>query len=326
MKKFFKKLFLTCFIFFMAFSCFACSQITYNVNLKSNGSVVANVYVDLTKLNSSNRQIINWTVQTYYKQLDKKYEENLINLFQNIYNFDELFLISNQQKIEYIFSKQSSKFLVGDTECKTESQYPYISIEKQFVSVYAYLLYFYPSAFVYDEESDTVKVSSEYKAMIDVPLSNGLQEDEYIFFNKYIQTCQPFMYDGEEPKFLYDNLLYTMTKGQTIKDYLESRTTLTSEELELIFNFSTPYRRLHSDGTFSTTDDGYTHTWVLGDVQNEVTFWRNYPKTIPFYVVSVVCGISILIFGSILILIVNEVKKKKGLKMLKKIDDFQNKE
>ena len=92
----------------------------------------------------------------------------------------------------------------------------------------------------------------------------------------------------------------------------------------LVFNFSTPYKRVHSDGVTNKTEKGYTHSWTIGQVDTSINLWRSYANYAPWYILAGVGGVLFVVIGAIVIAIINNKKKKQGMKALKKIANFQN--
>ena len=184
-------------------------------------------------------------------------------------------------------------------------------------------MYFYPSAFVYEVETNSVVISSDYRSMIDVPMGGEFKEDESLFITKYIQSCIPFYYNGNEPAF-FENTANGIMAGTTLVSVLADRTGLTEEQANLMFNFTTPYKRVHSDGTVTLTSNGYTHSWKLNNLNDKITLWRSYANYVPWYVLAGVIGILTFVIGAIVVAIVKNIKKKQGMKALKKINNLMN--
>ncbi|MBR1985213.1 MAG: hypothetical protein IKA31_05660, partial [Clostridia bacterium] len=87
-------------------------------------------------------------------------------------------------------------------------------------------------------------------------------------------------------------------------------------------SFSTPYKRVHSDGNVTSTKNGYTHSWTLGGIDGKVSVWRTYANSPAWYVVAGSIGILMVIVGFVVIKIVNDHKKRKGMKALKQIENL----
>ena len=341
MKNIFKKIFVVLCLVFVGFSLCGCAQVDYNVILrKSENQLYVDVVVniDLTDLTESYRDEVYRGLRIYYRQLDKKYEETLVDYFSNVYDFDSMAITdgegnespySEKDKFDYII-RERPNFNIGkprkdsaeDVEIVT-APYKKLRIEKRFLSVYAFIMYFNPTkAFVYDEEKNDVVISDSYKSLVDIPVAGQFSEEDGLIVNRYVQTCSPFYYDMEEPKFLESSNVYHTIEGETLIEYFERNTHMSREDVELIFNFSTPYRRLHSDGTMTKTANGYTHTWTLGSIDSTVKMWRNYANYPFWYVFAGVVGITVLVVGLVVIGITNSKKKKIGMEALQKIHDI----
>lgn len=338
MKKLKKFLLCICLLFICVMS-FGCSTVTMHTTLKSNGSIVASIDIDLSKMNTDRRKVYQVTKE-YYHQLDKAYEDNMLAFFSNVYSDVDAFVNDNNtaSKLSYIVARNSN-YLVSDTtqiptddnlgECK------FVYLEKTFASIYAYLFYFYPNAFEYNEELNKVKVKEDYHSLVDIPFNSTYEEENSLFADTIIQTCNPFYYNGKEPEFLYgktiigSGLTLNVAAGDKLIDKLaealgyENRADA-EENVDLVFSFSTPYKRVYSDGVFSQTHDGYTHTWQLENVNSPVKLWRNYANHLPWYVLASGVVIVGTVIAFVVVFVVQKARRNKGMKALKKITDFEN--
>ena len=333
MKKFKKFLLCMCLLFVSVLS-FGCSTVTMHTTLKNNGSIVASFDIDLSEMSTDRRKVYQ-VAKEYYHQLDKAYEDNMLELFSQVYSDVDAFVNDNStaSKLSYIVARNSN-YLVSDTtqiptddnlgECK------FIYLEKTFASIYAYLFYFYPNAFEYNAEQNKVKVKEDYHSLVDIPFNSTYEEENGLFVDKIIQTCNPFYYNGKEPEFLYgktiigSGLTLTVAPGDKLVDKLAEATGKTAQEVELAFSFSTPYKRVYSDGVFSQTHEGYTHTWQLDNVNSTIKLWRNYANYLPWYVLAGGAVIVGTVIAFVVVFIVQKAKRNKGMKALKKITDFEN--
>ena len=332
MKKFKKILLCICLLFVCVLS-FGCSTVTMHTTLKSNGAIVASIDIDLSEMPTDRRKV-HQVVKEYYHQLDKAYEENMLTLFSNVYSQVDAFVNDNStaSKLSYIAARNSN-YLVGDTtqiptddnlgECK------FIYLEKTFASIYAYLFYFYPNAFEYNAEQNKVKVKQDYHSLVDIPFNSTYEEQNGLFVDTILQTCNPFYYNGKEPEFLYgksiigSGLTLEIAPGDKLVDKLAEATGKTAEEVELVFGFTTPYKRVYSDGAFSQTSEGYTHIWQLDNVNSTIKLWRNYANYLPWYVLAGGVVIIGTLIAFVTVFIVQKAKKNKGMKALKKISKLE---
>ena len=307
-------------------------SVQYNVRLTDGGIVQSELYFDLTGLEQEKIDNVNKYVKAYFRQLENAYKENLVSLFSNIYNFDkkkdengnELSLI---KKYKYIITR-NMHLLDGDDVDKDRAYEEFnkgkkFVITKTYASIYAYMLYLNPSAFEYDADKKKIIMVDEYNSLIDVPISsNELKKESNLFEDKYIQTCSPFLYNGEEPKFLTDDETLEISKDATLESVLLEKCELTQEQVELIFKFTSPYQRLHSNGQIEQTEKGFTHTWSLGSVNEKVTFTRIYADHTMWYVTAAGAGVVCILIGLIVAVFMHKHNKKVGLQVLKQIDDF----
>ena len=325
-----KKILLSFMLLFLSVFCCACSQVTYSTTLKSSGAVIQTIDIDLSDL-PSNKQTVYAIARAYYNQVEQAYIDNMISLFGNIYADNEAFVNDTNVATKFDFIiKRHPNFLVSELEessNKDTGNFTFLYMKKTYASIYAYLLYFCPNAFVYDAELDKVRIADDYNSLIDIPLNSNFEEQSSLFYNKYIQTCNPFYYNNEQPKFLYNATIASaginVTKGQTLVEVLANATGYTQDEVELIFNFSTPYKRVHSDGKLLVGGDGYTHTWQLSGVDAKVSLWRIYANQTPWYIFAGGGTLLGVIIAFIVLAIIKNIKKKRGLRALRKIADFE---
>jgi hypothetical protein len=328
-------------IFFMcalfAFSLFGCSNITLQTVQGSNGNIACSLSVDATEFDYQERQVTYEFVQEYATELFSAYKTNVVTLFSNIYDYQTLGLSTDEEKLTYIFLYNSNyDLLAGSIEVTpTETQfknatgtglYDTLTVSAGFVSVYAYMMFFCPKAFYFDADSNAIKFdSATYSMLIDVPITpSDYQKEESVFMTTYLQTCVPFSYNGEEPKLLENYLTYSA--GTTLVTAICDKLGLSEDEANYVYQFVTPFSRVHSNGTESTTDDGYVHTWTLGaDINAEVIVWRNYSNSTLWYVLSLGAGLVVVGVGFLVIMLLKKRKNKNAVEALKKIDEFENK-
>lgn len=324
----FKKFVLCILLFFMCVTMSGCANVNLSTRMTSDGVIETKLNIKIENTGDANEQAVFGIIVDYFKQLENQYIVNLVEKYENVYDFETLGKQDTQSKFNYIYQKEIDKFLIskGESifdECVHDSRNKTITITKQFGSIYAYLMYFYPDAFEYNSERNQVVISDSYKSMIDVPMGGEFEKDESLFITKYVQSCKPFYYNGQEPTF-FESTTTGITKGDSLLDVLEDRTGLTQDQVKLMFDFSTPYKRIHSDGSITITNKGYTHSWQLNSLNDKITIWRTYANCIPWYIVAGALGILIFVVGAIIIAIINKHKKRQGLKALNKINIFMN--
>ena len=325
----FKKIILSFVLVVSSLFFFGCSTISLSTTLGKQGNISTTIKVDLKDVAQSKRTTLYKIFKTYYSQLDKAYEDNLIYYFSQVYNSDSFDELDRLTKLQYITTR-NILYLAGETEdssLQDLDNYKFFCLKKDFASIYAYLMYFCPNAFEYDEENNKVKISSDYHSLVDVPMAssdNDIEESGNIFIKQYIQDFCPFYYNNEEPAFLYDaSVPIHVSQGDKLADVIKDSCGFTEEEVEYYFSFTTPYKRLHSSGQIESTSSGYTHSWVLGSVNSKVEVWRNYANYAPWYGFVILISLIGIIVSFAVVRIVNNRKKKKGLEMLEKINDFQ---
>lgn len=326
MQKFKKILLSLVLLFACIFSC-ACSQVTYSTTLKSNGAVIQTIDIDLKEL-KSDKLTVYLILKQYYDQLEAAYIDNVVSLFGNVYADNEAFSKDADKSSKFHFIIERNLHLEKqETSQLDNDNFNFVYYSNTFPSVYAYIMYFCPSAFVYDADLDRVRIADDYNSLIDIPLNSTFEEQEGLFYNSYVQTCNPFYYNNKEPEFLYDDTIVgagiSVAKGQTLVEVLAAATGKTQEDVKLIFNFSTPYKRVHSDGSVSIGGNGNTHTWQLSGVDATVKLWRNYANQTPWYIFAGGGTLLAVVVALIVLSIIKSIKKKRGLRALRKIADFE---
>ena len=331
-----KKYLAILFVFFVCICSFGCSKINLNVVISSSGVITQKCEVDLSDLPSNYNNVTNIKtimrelIQKYYQnQLTIAYEDKLVGLYNNVYTTDdynykyengELKSKTNHEKFLYIINRNIHKYDYETTGVIEDNNRIYI--ELKFTNIYSYLLFFYPDLIVYDFDSDKITVDKTHHLLADVPLNGELEESGNAFVETYLQTCYPFYYNGSEPYLIYDCQIQNQDfyAGQTLRDVVFSLSGSTSEEVEYAFGFSTPYKRLHSNGEISLTSDGYTHSWKFESLDDSsILIYRKYAKPVFWYLTSFILGIAIVVVGFLIVGISRSVKKRKGMKYLNKI-------
>lgn len=326
-----KKWILCIFTFLISLTMFGCAKVNFETRLTSGGAITTKVDIKLDGFSTAQNAHIYDILNCYIDQLDKAYRTRLIELYSNVYDFEELEITTEKDKYLYILGQYPSRYLIQDTDDINQSgeKNSVITINKNFASIYAYVLYSYPSAFDYDEEKKAVVIVDSYQSMVDVPFGGTFTEDESLFVTKYIQSCHPLYRDGNPPVFLEDVKIPNINDikaGDTLTQVLSDATGYTEEEVDMVFNFSTPYRRMHSNGEISQTENGYTHTWKLNGVDSKITFWRTYANSPAWYITAVAAGLLVLVVGCIVVVIIKIKRKRQGMKALKQLDALARKQ
>lgn len=332
-----KKLFLGVLCAFFAFSLFGCSSITLQTVQGANGNISSSLTIDGSDLTTNGRQVTYDFIKEYSEQLVSSYKDNMIDLFSNIYNFEELGFLDEESKLTYIILYNSNyNLLAGDIDFSlTKEQFVsgdnhILTVSGGYVSIYAYMMFFCPDAFFYDNVSNSVKFdSATYSMLIDVPIfASDYEVEESAFMKTYLQTCVPFSYNGAEPVFLEDyttSTHNTYPAGTSLAFAICEELGVLDSDADFIFNFVTPFSRMHSNSTVLMEDSGYHHTWTLGsDINAEITLWRNYTNYTPWYALSLGAGLLVVTGGFLTIFIIRKTKQKKEAKRLKQIDELKS--
>ena len=337
----FKKILLSIFCVLMPFFMFACSPVTLTTRQFNNGIVQMSLEFNVEGLDEIDKTKLIQITNGYVDGLNSAYLDNFYNLFSKQYDslLNGFLELSEEDKLSFILQNFSNFSVVpsnlGETQGAIVDRYVIIEgntmrVGFTFMSIYSYILYFNPSAYMYDEETNAVVINSEnYGSLIDIPISSvSVEEERKLFTIDVIQTCSPFSYDGKEAVLLEDlvvNNRITHMAGEKLVDVVVSELNLSETEAEFVYNFITPYSRVHSDGEISDTEDGIMHTWNLnGNIMGEIKLWRTSANQVSWYVLGILVGLIIIGVGVIIIVIQNRKKKKDGLELLKKVDDLVN--
>ena len=332
-----KKLLLCVFMFLISFTMFGCASVNLDViyaqkqDVNGNPLNVVTASMSIAIDKSISMGIIQPIVTEYFKQLNEQYEKNIVDCYSQVYPEVNLMYSEHQiqEKFKYMMTtKPLGRFLINDNNesgIKVDSSKGTINIKREFVSIYGYIMYFYPSAFEYNADKNAVVISDNYKSLIDIPIGGGFEQEEKLFTIRSIQYCTPFYYNGKEPYFFKKvNMLGSEYEAETtVMSVLSAKTGKKEADLEKLgFSFSTPYKRVHSDGTVSQTKNGYTHSWTLGNIGSTVSVWRTYANSPAWYVIAGCVGILMVVIGFIVVKVVNDAKKKRGMKALKQLDQL----
>ena len=325
----FKKILLSIFCVLMPFFMFACSPVTLTTRQFNNGIVQMSLEFNVEGLEESDKTKLIQITNGYVDGLNSAYLDNFYNLFSKQYDslLNGFLELSEEDKLSFILQNFSNFSVVPSNLSETQGA---IRVGFTFMSIYAYILYFNPSAYMYDEETNAVVINSEnYGSLIDIPISSvSVEEERKLFTIDVIQTCSPFSYDGGEAVLLEDLHLSNGSghlSGEKLVDVVVSELNLSETEAEFVYNFITPYSRVHSDGEITDTADGIMHTWNLnGNIMGEIKLWRTSANQVSWYVLGILVGLIIIGVGVIIIVFQNRKKKKDGLELLKKVDDLVN--
>ena len=321
-------------MFVSLFVC-GCGAVTLQTELNSAGQVRCTLDISLSGLTNPQRKNLYELLVKYSDSLYNAYEENLITLYGNVYNYEELNLDTPQKQFNYVIT-QNTKFLTSDNfeiEPKKNwatpndfSSYENFSIQMSFASIYGYIMFFCPKTFTYDLSSNAVVIDRDvYTSLSDTPVSVlDYETVEKTFTVTYLETCAPFYYNLQEPYLVEDIQISSKVEkysaSEKLVDVVCDLLGVDSKDAEYIFGFSTPYERLHADGT--KNDDG-TYVWNFGNnISGTVQLWRTIANQAPWYIISLACGILTFVIGGIVCVVVKRKKTKKGMTALQNIQQF----
>ena len=298
------------------FFSFACSPVTMSTTQYSSGEILVEIEFDISTLSGTQKNKAFKLAEEYHKQVTNAYKENLVGLFDNIYKDNENWakLTSTEDKFTIIKSAYP-RFIACYKDAKVHSEYDggavltdsvltesatILKVEIAFTTIYAYLAYFCPSAYQFDEESKNIVIDSEiYSTLIDTPVMVLDSKTEDTFFAKQIiETCSPFYYNKEQPKLLENYKTYVA--GASIVEVAKTELGLTDEEASFVFSFTTPYSRVHSNGTIESVENGTKHTWTFDNIDGQATIYRNYANQIVYYLIAIGVGVAVMLVAVVL--------------------------
>ena len=317
-----------------------CSPVTLQTKYYDNGAIEVDLILstgemrDLGISQYYNRVANAYKIIEHYTDdLKTAYEDKMIELFSHIYEFPDG--SSRFEKLGQI-TMSNPKYTFEVNIFPSKSEYDYtnyaakIVVNGKFASIYAYIMYFYPDAFYYDEESENIKLDHDkFSTLIDMPVNNSKFEETTEFLtHTFTQTATPFGYNGGECKLLSSLLvgLNTYPAGTPLVDVAKDALNLTDQEASYVFNFVTPYRRVDSDGAVASDGTYYVHTWTFSDTSGQIKLYRHYANYPVWYALAF--GLGLLLFGGGLLLayIIHTHRKNKGMKYLQKISNFVTEE
>ena len=282
MKNSLKKILFIFVLIGLVFFTSGCVQVENNVKYYQDGYVQQEITLTLDKnLSATTIRKIQTYTEKFSDDMEERWKHNILELFS-----EELTSSSDIQNISDILQNHSA-FTMGETEIVYSEIQHTIVFTKTYISVY-------------DSETKSAKLDSNF--LVDVPFSGNFEEDESTFYTKYLQTFSPLLYNGdEEPSFYYPhNVLggINISAGDKLKDVFEKVFPEFSEnQVDLIFSFSTPYHRVHSDGQVSLYNGYYKHSWNIENLTDTTSIWRNSANYVTWYLVALAISLMFIIVG-----------------------------
>lgn len=140
--------------------------------------------------------------------------------------------------------------------------------------------------------------------IIDVPFNGTVEKKTSFLFIEYVQTTTS-LFDGclnlevqygggrQNIQTLISNIFASSVASGT------TPTPFAAEDVELRFSFTTPYRRLHSNGSVKKSDGKYIHSWIIpiDSTDQEIVFWRTQANTTMWYVVAIGASVGLVILA-----------------------------
>lgn len=181
-----------------------------------------------------------------------------------------------------------------------------------------YTLYFAFSGQSYFMYFNNIELREGDSHIVDVPFNGELVEDESFFIETYVQAT-PTLYAGclsREFEGLSNNVdtvqnhiraLFNANKNtSSASDY-------TASDVSYKFSFITPFRRLHSNASSITKENGaYKHTWNLtGDnLDKNIIFYRVGANATNWYLIAIGVAAGMIVIGCVTAGLVKVFKKK----------------
>lgn len=313
-----------------------CGTTTLKTEINPNGEVRCTLVVSLDGLNNDQRNDLYELFVKYGESLNNAYKTKLATLYGNIYNYAELNLDTIEKQQKYV-KLQNPKFLTDDKFTiepakqwalnNDFSSYDSFSIQMSYASIYAYVMFFCPKALEYDANQKDIVINKQvYTSLVDTPINVlNYEKQNSTFWTAYIETCAPFYYNQKEP-YLVEDIAFSngesYSSGTKLVDVACDLLGVSKEQANLMFNFSTPYRRLHTDGT--QKEDG-TYEWQLGsNISGNIKMWRFIANQTMWYLFALLAGIVVLCVGGIICAVVKYTRTQKGMNALKNIQSLEN--
>lgn len=302
----------------------ACSPIRLTTKYEDSGKVEVTLTLPTSSLKALGESSYSirvdrvYTILTHYMQdVKTACEDKTLELFSHIYSFPPT--MSREEKLSEIYLT-NRKFTFDTEVTPSRSAYDYssttqeITITCTFSSIYAYIMYFYPDAFKYNEEENNLVIDKDKTSLLsDVPVaSSTLKMEDAFLWKTYTQIASPLLYNGGECALLSPlNVgLKSYPAGELISNVVKDALSLSSEEASFVFSFLSPYRRLGSNGTISYNDGYYVHTWELDDTSSQVKFSRRIANYSSWYISAAILG-AVLMCGMIVSYFIQKKKNSK---------------
>ncbi len=94
----------------------------------------------------------------------------------------------------------------------------------------------------------------------------------------------------------------------------------TLEDVDLKFQYITPYGRVHSNGTTSRKGGLYVHTWDINDLDQKIILYRMAARTTNWYVLALVSVLGLTLVLTIFAVVKQKMYEKSKEKLAKEKD------
>lgn len=152
--------------------------------------------------------------------------------------------------------------------------------------------------------------------IIDVPFNGDVQKQEDDLTSAYIQTtttlfagCLNKTVDGVN---IVDKIKAIF--ADNVKVGVTTPISFDLEDVDLVYTFITPYRRLHSDGEVQKVNNKYEHTWEI-DITNtdqEIHFYRVSANSTVWYLSALCITLIFLVLGTVVAIVIDRKKRRKN--------------
>ncbi len=140
--------------------------------------------------------------------------------------------------------------------------------------------------------------------LVDIPLQGDLTVESNAFVTKYLQECKTMFHNLETLTFNNgDNLV------AAFENVFSGKEGFCLEDTDLVYKFTTPYKRVHSNGKVSKQNGQYVHTWNMTDPDQSILISRISAKSTMWYVVALSAAIGMVVIYFALRITFKMVKK-----------------
>jgi hypothetical protein len=263
-----KKALLSLMLMVLCFAFFGCVSIDASVKYTSKGQIVQQININF---NSDSVEYLERVQVIVQEEVDK---------MEAAYNA-ALYALANSESAANLALYLSVSL---SNEAKVNRVGNSIVVVKEFDNVRAYMFYNYR-----DREG--------WKIWPDMPIVGEAEEVGALFTVQLIQEAQT-LFGGQEALITQ---LSEKVNERLGRDYV------VQDDVNLIFQFITPFRRIHSDGQVVQVGQYYHHVWNITDPNTVINIWRTIANPLAWYIL----GLSLVLTGLLVVGICFYVRDRK---------------